>query len=423
MKKYAKPAQRSRSKHLVLIVFVALALIGLFVHFSKKQGMVSDLKNLLSLPNCPETLQGLVTHPIMDKGVIRGLVPLGNSNPPGHTFPVDHIYFHGEPDGVKHNVYAAGDGVITEVTMIKSYGLDGKLKSTGLTVTIDYCKGVQLVNAIEGEPATIITNVIASQQENCKRVPGKHEGELSIDFCGYQVSIPVKASDVVAVTDGKVFPEIWALDKNKPLSKDVAWVRYDSPYYQYAFCFFDMYPQDLKDYYYTLFGNYIDSTRVQEKNIGEGQKEVIKAGLVPRTIPPLCGKVMQNIVGTAKGDWFGEGRTDKGNVENENDLALIEDNLDPRYQRVVIGGNIAEPSLLNFRVEHSGVINRDFAEVKADGKTYCYEPGTDSGSAGGWWKGGKIVLRLVDSHNLLIEKQEGSCTGNEQLQSPKKYDR
>ena len=418
------PISKSRaSKINVLIFFFILLVAGVVIFLPKKSGVITDLKTTLSLPTCPANLQGLVTYPIMDKGVIRGLIPLGNSNPPGHTFPVDHIYFHGEPDGVERNVYAAGDGVISNVTMIKTYGLDGKLKSMGLTLTIDYCKGIQLVNAIEGEPSAIITNVIGAQQESCKLVAAKHEGESGIDFCGYSVSIPVKAADIVAITDGKTFPEIWALDKNKPLSKDVDWERYNSPYYQYAFCFFDMYPQDLKDYYYSLFGNYVDTTQAFLKDIGNGKKIEVKSGLIPRTIPPLCGNVMQNVVGTAKGDWFGEGRDDDSETSYEKDLALIEDNQDPTYQRVVIAGYVSEPSLLNFRVVHSGTINRDFAEVTADGKTYCYYLTNDTGNAGGWWNGGKIVLRLVDAHNLLIEKQEGSCTGQEQLRSPKKYDR
>lgn len=50
----------------------------------------------------------------LDESEIRFIVPLGNLNPPGHTFPSDHIYFYNRipntpfPGAVP--VYAPGDG-------------------------------------------------------------------------------------------------------------------------------------------------------------------------------------------------------------------------------------------------------------------------------------------------------------------------
>ncbi|MGE3959480.1 MAG: hypothetical protein AB7H96_22390 [Vicinamibacterales bacterium] len=47
---------------------------------------------------------------------LRFIVPLGNLNPPGHTFPTDHIYFYNRlpnaPPGAPVPVYAPGDGVV-----------------------------------------------------------------------------------------------------------------------------------------------------------------------------------------------------------------------------------------------------------------------------------------------------------------------
>lgn len=405
-----------------MLIIIPIIAISLYIFFSGKgEKVINDIKVNNSLKTCPKDLVGIITYPIMDKGAIKGLVPLGNSNPPGHTFPVDHIYFAGDK-GTKYNVYAAGDGIITNLTKVTDYGMDGEVVNEGITVTIKYCDTISLVNAIPGTESKLISDVTEKMSsKDCKTVPGKHEGQSKNEFCGYSLNIPVKASDIIATTDGKEFPEIWALDYNRVLEPNVDWERYNSPYYQYAFCFFDMYPKDLKDYYYNLFGNY-QGLESKDKLEKDGKKlEFIP--FIPRTIEPRCGKVMQNINGTAKGDWFGVGRDDKSETTvNTYDLALIEDNQDPIYERIVIGGNITEPSVLSFIPKHTGNINRAFEEVKADGKTYCYNEELNN-LRGGWWSGGKIVLKLVDDHHLNIEKQSGTCTGNEVLMDYKQYDR
>lgn len=44
-------------------------------------------------PACPADLSGILTYQLMDPKYIGGMIPLGNVSPPGHTSPVDHIYF------------------------------------------------------------------------------------------------------------------------------------------------------------------------------------------------------------------------------------------------------------------------------------------------------------------------------------------
>ena len=52
----------------------------------------------------------------LDEGDIRFIVPLGNLNPPGHTFPSDHIYFYNRippaPPDAPVPVRAPGDGTV-----------------------------------------------------------------------------------------------------------------------------------------------------------------------------------------------------------------------------------------------------------------------------------------------------------------------
>lgn len=52
----------------------------------------------------------------LDEGDIRFIVPLGNLNPPGHTFPSDHTYFYNRippaPPDAPVPVRAPGDGTV-----------------------------------------------------------------------------------------------------------------------------------------------------------------------------------------------------------------------------------------------------------------------------------------------------------------------
>lgn len=52
----------------------------------------------------------------IDEAEIKFIVPLGNLNPPGHTFPSDHIYFYNRipntPATAPIPVYAPGDGTV-----------------------------------------------------------------------------------------------------------------------------------------------------------------------------------------------------------------------------------------------------------------------------------------------------------------------
>lgn len=55
------------------------------------------------------------THSPLAVGDFAYIQPLGNLNPPGHTFPTDHIYFYFTDPSQAYPVYAPADGTITSV--------------------------------------------------------------------------------------------------------------------------------------------------------------------------------------------------------------------------------------------------------------------------------------------------------------------
>jgi hypothetical protein len=69
--------------------------------------------------------------------------------------------------------------------------------------------------------------------------------------------------------------------------------------------------------------------------------------------------------------------------------------------------------LYSFRVEQEGLINRDFDQVKADGKIYCYDSFLPGQSAGGWPLGksdGILLLSWPDTVTLMVEWIAGGGT-------------
>ncbi len=385
----------------------------------------SDTNATSSLPVCPSDLSGLFTARVMDKGVIEALTPLGASNPPGHTYPVDHIYFHGPEDGQPDNVYAPGDGVISNVGLWTSYNDSNAIMASDVTMTIKLCQGVEVVMAIPGELSPELQAVVQGLKSDCKSVAAKHEGESIVETCDYTLEYPVTAGDYVAQTNGKHLPEVWALDHNMKTSSDVDWERYNSPYYEYAFCFFDLYSGELKNEYYNLFGAKGDGVAMEQlMDQGVDKKEIdakqLESIFTPRTIEPLCGRVIQNITGTAQGDWFGFPKGSGAELgESTGGLALIHDNINPTIGKVVVAGNFSEPGVLRFIPTHTGTINREFSEVTADGMVYCYENIHPIGQVAE----NKIIIQLIDDHHLKIEQQNGSCGSTESFQKPYYYDR
>src|SRR5690606_21263049 len=139
--------------------------------------------------------------------------------------------------------------------------------------------------------------------------------------------------------------------------------------YGHAFCLFDLYSGELKKAQEAKMGKML----IEKKN--GSLTETVRA-FKQRTIELLCGQINQNVEKTAQGIWFGEGKNinDPDVIKKSAmDLTLTHDNVDPTIGRMVIGGNFTEAGVIFFTPKHSGTINREFSEVKADNKVYCYD--------------------------------------------------
>jgi hypothetical protein len=120
-----------------------------------------------------------------------------------------------------------------------------------------------------------------------------------------------------------------------------------------------------------------------------------------RTVPPVCGTVMQDVANTAQGRWyFGSSANDDPH------LALVHDNVIPGQPVFSVGTSV--PSLpvgvYLFIPAASGRLNASFDRVTSDGNIYCYQLSNSSGR--------HIFVQLASASTLKIEGVVGSACGD-----------
>ena len=122
--------------------------------------------------------------------------------------------------------------------------------------------------------------------------------------------------------------------------------------------------------------------------------------LTGRTEGPLCGEVAYDVAGTAQGIWVLESQQDFSYIEQYG-LTLGIDHQNPL--EYVIGivqvGSDNDSSTIHFTLQSSGLIDRDFADVTADGQIYCYNN----------WVG-RVLIQLDSDGTLLFETQNQTCS-------------
>ena len=399
----------------LVVTFIANQKFGGDQPLAKK--MAAKVSQALSrYPACPKNLSGLLTAPLMDPKYISQLIPLGNVNPPGHTGPVDHIYFATEFRG-RIPLLAPADGWITNLTEILKADSSGKYIPTGFVVRYIICDGLVLDFASYTSLIKPLTDQISSKNSGCKYgivKPGHSGGPEG--QCYYSVNYKVKSGEeigwVQAVKNGEGYDlpfEIWAANYNIPARSDVNWAYYNDDRYAHSMCTFDLYAGDLKKAFFSKFGGMVVTGKDKSKQFT----------LVRRTIEPICGQVNQDVVGTIQGMWFG-GTYQGESIEFQGKgVAFLHNNIDPRKGEISIGGEVTGTAgVIMFKPTHSGKIDREPSEVKSDGAIYCYNPGE-----GGWNISGKILVQLIDSHHMRVEHLAGSCGTGEAFQRAFDYQR
>lgn len=127
-----------------------------------------------------------------------------------------------------------------------------------------------------------------------------------------------------------------------------------------------------------------------------------------RTAAPNCGQVMQDVPGTAQGNWFTESFGDHANWDQE--MALVHGQLDPTLAAISIGGTVMEMGVWLFPPENAGLVNRESSQVKPDGRIYYYQGALSfhSGQETPEFPG-ILMIRMASEVCISVEGQECTC--------------
>lgn len=356
---------------------------------NSKNELCRVLFPLESIPSCGSRKEWFTTSPV-SLGALEVMAPVGNLNPSaGHVFPTDHIYMNFRSSGGAPNiperfdVVSPGEVYITRIS--SSEHLSPNSSFTDYDLEFYPCKEIY---AKFGH----VTFLSQKLQNHFNQASGEciynREGG---NYCNKNVNVKLAAGEEIGKTELKGAGrgvDFWLADYRNNTLHYVNPLRWSERSF-YIACPADYFIPNIRNTMYALF----------------------KIDGIPRTIEPICGTIEQDVAGTAQGAWFVKGM---GNTNSEDSsLALAYDNFNPLKGVFSVGTAMSKSGLLTgaylFDSQSSGLINRDFKEVTADGKIYCYD------SLHKKYEDTLpmiIILQLTSDATLRIEKQNmNKCGG------------
>ena len=305
------------------------------------------------LPSCGGNFLLFTQAPVTDPNLVN-ITPLGSQS--SHILPPDHMYFNDLTfNNPTQKLFAPSDGWVVQVTQ-ESY-------STGLATSyfIGFapCREVVLnflgISSISSALQAGMS--AAGSQTNCTPF---NNGGLEIGTgCITNMQVAVKAGDILGtgavgdfgpLEDSRVQLQGFANPSRHNLNR--------------GFCPLNYFvPNALPAGQYST-GSNIGST------------------VIPRTTPPLCGTIVQDVLGTAQGDWYFPG----ADTSNEfAQMALVHDSVftstgvfSVGTSVVNFGGVFQGKDYYTTKAAADGTrIDYDFSLVN-DNQVYCYDGFTNA---------------------------------------------
>jgi hypothetical protein len=341
-----------------------------------------------TLPACADLR---FTHLPLDSESFDYILPLGNFNPPGHVLPTDHLYFALARDSsyrqISAKVYAPADITIVAIATNENYAANGSLVNKDGSISFAPCRDVRLSYGHVAEFSDELKQAIAREADECSDyVPPPLARS---HYCRWWLNLSVPAGTFLGWTGSVAAFDFGAVDTRIEKLPFINPDRYIGDQLR-TVCPLDFYSGELKASLYRKLGN------------------------PPRTIEPRCGTIMQDVPGTAQGNWFSERQ---GTGIESNAVALAHDNSDPTIGIISDGGSLGGGALA-FMPRTTGTINREFSTITPGSAIYCYYNDDPEHHPGYGAMEGKTILQLRDTNMLLIEHREGSCSDAEKFQSP-----
>ena len=334
------------------------------------------------IPSCGDKKELFtVSHiPILE---LQNIVPLGSLNPPGHTFPTNHLYFHlkgftGSQSESNAPVIAPGAMWITRIGS-SEYTMNGRqIKDYKMDFTV--CKEVRgYFIHLTSLSEKLLQGF--GQPGNCNEYDtgGIHYKNCGKDFQSSPIS--VEGGESIGTAGGSSDFGLADLRTQELVYANLErW--YEDPLHRVC-------PLD----YFTA-------------DVGSQLKSLLGSSDTKRTAEPTCGEVAQDKPGTAQGVWFVKGTINT--YPEDPHISLVHGNINPLKGVFSVGTSLfsLDSGTYYFKPKDSGFVNRDFKDVKPDGNIYCYDSLTQRF---GEQVSVRIIIKLTSSTTLRIEKQSGEC--------------
>lgn len=314
---------------------------------------------------------------------IKSIAPLGNLNPPGHTFPTDHVYFYATNMSDPFQVYSPGAITITGLQAVHYDPPQGGISD-------DYSIEFRVCRELSGKFGHI-NNLSALLWS--KISPFGSAGDqvqswvvASRTYTSYKkvVSISVAAGDLLGIAGLGGGYDFWLKDTRVMLS----WVNQDWPReFQNTVCPLDYFTPSLKAGMQLYLRDY---------------------ALNPVDPPGYGGKIDFDVAGTAQGIWVRGDYTSSGSTRAEDvGLALVYSNFNASKGAIsiVIAGASSgtytwDEAVYMFAPAHVGFQNRAFDEITPSSSIYYYFY-EGAGTPGAYTKA--ILLRMDDASHVRIQ--------------------
>lgn len=349
---------------------------------------------LAQIPACPADISTPLfdTIPIAPDDFIA-FRPLGFMSPPIHIFPAKHSAFSMTLPGnepVAKPVRAPSPAWVVEIWEISI--------STGganYQVFLYPCREVRLYF---GHIVSLSEKLMGGLRESQPTCASTVEGTVTFTRCRHEdLLIALEAGEQFGMGPDTAGVDFGLIDFRRAPAEFIVPEHYD--------------------YFYLYYASPLDYFTPEARSVLASKTGSVFGDKI-RTAEPIGGTYMQDIPGTAQGNWFPPGTYLRDMPDVGPLLALAHDYVDPTKPLFGIGTSIkgVNPGLYSFQIETQGLINRDFSEVRADGKTYCYENFLQGRAAGGMPLGnlsGILLLSMPRDTTLKIELATGgSCQDN-----------
>ncbi len=318
--------------------------------------IITPMAAAIDIPTCGNRRQLYSVAPV-DPADLSHIIPLGNLNPPGHTFPTAHFYQHirrvvpgdRSTPSVEVPVVAPGQVWITRISYTEN--LDQGTK--------DY--SLRFSPCVEHEAYFIHLTTLARKLDRQLVEPLSCNeyttGGEQWRQCTKEVHTELAAGDAIGTAGGALDRN--ALDLGASDSRATPSVYANPQRWEHR-------PQQLilvcaLDYFAPAVRRRLRSL------LGDAETR--------RKEPPRCGEVAQDAPGTLQGIWFVAGTREL--ISEDRHLALAHDNIDPAKGVFSVGTSMRKSGLASatyfFEPATAGRRNRDFGQVRKRNKVYCYE--------------------------------------------------